>query len=187
MEWWQLNDSVDSLTELVERGEAGERVWGDFWTKVKEIGTEFRNVRYPTRDERNAAWERFQGVVGRAKAQKERVDAERTEKRLAWEQRTFNSSTHRNIVKDAILGAAPHWGTTMLDELADGLIGLSRYEQRKVQRERLQRYNDGMKEAWDTFNRYKEHMTREDKQACWDDLQEAQRTLSEAWDYFKRQ
>jgi len=62
----ELDTAISSLeteARTAERQGNYRLVWG----KIREIGASFKEVRYPSRPEKDAAWNRFQEIVGRVK------------------------------------------------------------------------------------------------------------------------
>lgn len=59
-----IEAAIDELAVQVD-GEATR--WNEVWAAVRSITDAFRGARFDSRDARQAAWERFQGVVARLK------------------------------------------------------------------------------------------------------------------------
>lgn len=187
MEFYYLDGSIQGLEALLERGIAGERIWGEFWGQVKAIGASFREVRYPRREDRDAAWNRFQGIISRAKDQREVADRERAERKVEWEHRQSESAAAAQRIRWHIREAEPlNWLGQIFDGLAGGLAGVDRREARQSERDTLQRLNSAHREAWASFTQEKGSLTRDDKSAIFAELTDQKERIEVEWEIFKR-
>ena len=71
-----LDREIGKLDEDVQSALSGGVRWKDVWDRIRAISAKFKDVRYPTRGGRTAAWERFQTIV-----QVVRADQNEAEKR----------------------------------------------------------------------------------------------------------
>jgi putative transposase len=55
MESEELDRKIDQFASQFESPWSGKRDWKALWSMIKEISSDFKGVRYPTRDERSAA------------------------------------------------------------------------------------------------------------------------------------
>lgn len=58
----------------------GKADWKAVWGQIKEIGGYFKDSRFPTKEEHQAEWDKFQSLVVRVKRMQE-------EERSQWDQR----------------------------------------------------------------------------------------------------
>src|SRR5437899_1019653 len=70
-----LDSQIQTLSAYTEGGASGKRRWNEVWDLIKQIGPSFKGTRYPTREENDRAWEKFQGLVGQVKEAQERQRA----------------------------------------------------------------------------------------------------------------
>lgn len=67
MDHYDLNTQIDELQQAADNARDGTVLWKDVWGSIRDIGQTFKIVRYPTREEKNAAWKRFQEIVTEVK------------------------------------------------------------------------------------------------------------------------
>jgi len=64
MDHRNLDGLIDGLDgEMSSFFGDSKKDWRSIWDRIKEIGAAFKETRYPTRDEKDRAWSRFQSVV----------------------------------------------------------------------------------------------------------------------------
>ena len=97
MDWKRLDQQIDELEGLIPSVEPFEWIrvketWAPVWEQCKLIQDGFRTTRYPSVDDRHAAWNRFQGL---------RLQA--SEKRR-WEDEAFarRSEPYRDMVLEIV-------------------------------------------------------------------------------------
>src|SRR6185437_656906 len=73
----ELNGRVNGLSFLTTKDSI---FWRETWTLVKEISADFKETRYPTRQEKDTAWNTFQSIVDQMKADRDRKQKERDER-----------------------------------------------------------------------------------------------------------
>jgi molecular chaperone GrpE (heat shock protein) len=82
----EIRAMLDSLSTLVAEAEDGDtKKWKDVWAEIKRIGPAFKESRFPTPGDRQAAWERFQSIVASVKASQEKAKQEAEERRRGSE------------------------------------------------------------------------------------------------------
>src|SRR5262245_46511404 len=67
MDYDDLNRKIAELRQRAEATESGDYSWKDVWDQIKSIGAAFKETRYPTRSDKDAAWNRFQEIVDEVK------------------------------------------------------------------------------------------------------------------------
>ena len=152
-DWKELDKLIERFEFLVQAGRPGSfsfvsRNWGDIWALAKRIQDAAKVTRYPTREERQAAWERFQSLREEASR-----DANAERERLAG-----RSADH----KAEILRLARRGTRKFLDVPTHELL--------KAFAEELGRGRQYLSD-------HKQEMTKEDKDECFEALREAQDDL----------
>jgi hypothetical protein len=165
MDWETLDKLIDELEGMIDskvgKGLYGVIVipipshvtWGAIWAKAAEVQNGFKGVRYPTKAEREDAWQRFNSLRDEAsKRRKEENDARR------WE-----SKSHRSEILRKIESARP---STFL------------FHQPDV--EEMKALGRVLWEAGQMLSQYKREMLGEHKQECFDAIQDM-RKVHDAW------
>jgi hypothetical protein len=181
MDFSDLDALIDALEDSVSSHERGS--WRPIWDGIRNITAQFKAVRYPTREDRQHAWDRFQALVAEVK------DRQKTEKE-EFESRSARSSE----LKEEILAAAREAVPISLfhedvdDLLTLGLKSLTRAVLDIDTDERLETLKScsvRIKEAWALLENNKREMFGRDKSECFDALKDAQERLNEAWQQWK--
>ena len=164
--------------------------WKSSWSEVRRIGAAFKEVRYPTGSERQAAWERFQKIVDGMKAQREQHHRQN-------EQRAENSaSVCREIeslarMADPSAGALEDFvltvsGVKPMFAVGRGVLeGVGLLESKDWVRERKEQL-DGMKRAWDFFENNKARLVPSDRAKCFELLRSISDRIQSEWAEWKR-
>lgn len=173
--------------------------WKETWALVKEIGANFKGTRYPSREEHQAAWNRFQGLVSKMKAESEQHRREREEQ-----------SGHSTAIKTEVASLAHRaWprangfeeialllsGVTPIAAMAksvmDAFLGVFGLEDKRnalqKRHDELKEFSGYMKEAWNYFDREKGRLMGRDKAECFKVLQGVSNELQSAWDEWKQE
>lgn len=184
MDWEELEGLISELRQTASPGMFfGQPDYEAAWALIKEIGGAFKRVRYPTKAEKDQAWQRFQGIVEQVK-QGQRVERD---------QRSAVSSTHldrilwhaerarpvRGLIADMIdLGAG-----LAGDILTLGLLDTSAFDEKK---DELKALSAELREGWTYFTEHKTEMLGRDKAAAFERLKEVQEILDAEWEEWKR-
>jgi hypothetical protein len=107
MDYSELDRLVSQLERLVEESNPRKGYWGELWSLVRQTGSGFKETRYPTREDREIAWSRYQDLVERARAR-----SEENKKRLEWNEREWkqkqdNSESLRDKIQAKAAGSRP--------------------------------------------------------------------------------
>lgn len=192
MEPSSLDGLISKLDGHYRQAAQRDRRWSEVWDEIKYIGSNFKQVRYPTREEKNAAWERFQGIV---ESVKETQAAERKE----WEHKADSSAQLRNqILRQGEYGRPPNAFESAIADmiigpiaaLAELYVDVITLGQLKGEidekHEELKHYSNELKKAWNLFNDNKDDMLGKDKHEVFQTLREIQEQLDAAWDEWKK-
>lgn len=164
MEWKQLDSMIDDLKWKVGAG-TGLRFdtpnWKEVWETAAEIQGGFPSVRYPTKEDRQRAWARFNELRDEASR---RSKAER-------EKRRYKSLEYRkSILRQADL-AKPR-----------SLFGLDPSDV-----EEMKELGRMLREAGQMLSEHKRDMLGEHKQECFESIQEVRRTQDAWWEQLRTQ
>ncbi|MBM3576109.1 MAG: hypothetical protein FJX40_00295 [Alphaproteobacteria bacterium] len=181
----RLLEQLEALFHAAERGDAS---WRDVWGLKKQIHEFFRDVRYPTPQDRVTAWERFREIVDEMKEQKEEADRHREERARESDKCLKRIKT----LADNVMNYDPTGAEVFINVLGLGLIpNLAAVATTghdpffSTQLEILQARSSLMREAWADFQENKDILMRNDRAAAHDALQEAQEDLNNDWRDYK--
>ncbi|MGB8360855.1 MAG: hypothetical protein WCE80_05600 [Acidimicrobiia bacterium] len=165
MTWETLDRKIDHFAQLV--GDATGNLtflppdWKQIWSISKDIQSDFKAVKYPTRDHRQKAWERFASLRDRASRE---ADAQK--------QKRQSDSAH---LRNMILGRAAEARPASLF----GLDPPDSYAMKDLGRV--------LTEARSMLSKYKTEMLAEHKQECFAEIQEIQALHDAWWADFKKE
>jgi len=156
------------------------------WKEIRNIGESFKSVRYPTVDEKNQAWDRFQTMVVQIKKSQNRP----------WETERFSETSKKlkkKIFAQIILPKPPSgiekaFGATVLKPLnivsnvADATLP---WPPIKDSRKIMEDCSAQLKSGWAIFNLHKKDMTGKDKHEAYNSLNNVHGRLNEAWDKWR--
>jgi vacuolar-type H+-ATPase subunit H len=154
------------------------------WRKIKEVNNQFKGVKFPTKEERESNWERFQALVDKTKDLQER-------EREDWDERKRKSKELRDEIISQAHAARPSSGfadallallTGGVSMILSSIIGP--FDERKYE---LQSCSKALKEGWRMLGEYKHDMLGKDKQEAFNALNNAKELLEDAWEEYKRE
>lgn len=181
---------IDRLEAMVPTGFLLDDNW-DFkaiWQQIKITGAAFKGVRFPTKDEHQEAWSRFQNLVQKVKdKQNERRSkfkekAESSEKLRDSLIRRAENALPDSGLGDLILTLATGGINIILEQTLDMLLGP--FDRRK---EELIQSSRALKAAWDEFSSQKGQLLRDDKNTVYHALKSTQEQLDELWAQYKEE
>ena len=173
MEWETLDKLIDELESMIDlktgRGFSGvvtvfvptSVTWGDIWAKAAEIQNGFKGIRYPTKVQREEAWQRFNSL---------RDDASRLGKderdSLRW-----RSGSLKSEILSKVESARP-----------DTFFG-----SHLVNIEEMKALSGVLHESGEILNEHKKEMLGEHKQECFEAIQRMRVVHDVWWDKFKEE
>ena len=189
MDYKELNSLISHLESMVSAQSffGGNRNdWRPHWDLIKRIGPSFKETRYPQKEDKNDAYQKFQNLVARIKEYQNR-------EREQFQEKIRQSESYKNIILSYVSkGTPPSWLEGIVDALVLAPIeniveaALSwlpgEYDQEK---EALQYCSSMLKEAGHLLSQYKEKMLGRDKKECFEAIQRAQESLDSAWKAYK--
>ena len=184
----EIEALIDSLETLVKEVEGKGGRWKDIWDEIKDIGQAFKGSRFPSAEDRQATWKRFQTVIGHVKESQEKT-------REMFEERLHESKHHLDHVLSRAERAAP---SSALDDviltiataglnvvIREGISAiLGPFDERKME---LQRCSETMSEWWAYLSSQKAEMLGKHKQEAFNALKRASDVLTEEWNTWRGQ
>lgn len=181
----ELIDSIETLASEVE--ERGGK-WKDVWDEIRRTGQAFKGSRFPSAEDREAAWNRFQSVIGRVKEAQQnakdmfeervRESKEHLEQILSYAERATPSSG----LDDMILTIATGGLNVVIREGISAILGP--FDERKTE---LQHCSEAMREGWAYLSEHKTEMLGKHKQEAFQALKRASDSLASEWDNWRGQ
>lgn len=182
----EVAKGIRHLESLIPGGlfGSGTADWKAVWAKITEIGSNFKGARFPTKDDHEAHWQKFQALVARVKQLQ-------GDQRAQWESKKRESESLRNeIVAYARAAAPPSGFADLIVTIATGGMNLALnalmgpFDERKAD---LKRASDALQEGWGKLHHYKDRMLGQHKQEAFQALNAAKEKLDHAWGVYKRE
>lgn len=156
MDFTELNRAIDSLEQEAESAAYRGKGWQEVWGSIKSIGAVFKQTRYPTKDEKDAARARFQEIVDRVKSYQANAQQERAG-------RAEVSERHKYAI--IALAESGHPGRDLITAFFENVVSATTLGalQNDYQYE-LEQWSKKLKEAWQRFTEYKDEILGRDNQ-----------------------
>jgi predicted nucleic acid-binding Zn-ribbon protein len=170
--------------------------WGELWALARKIQEEFKGTRFPTRADRETAWNKFNELrdLARKRSESNRIRMEESQRQ--WERKTQESTRARSAVEAKASQTAPLPDIIqaiaspilipiqLAEALLRGILGLEQLDHAK---EELLSCNDRMQEAWALFEQSKNELLPGDKAQTYQCLSDAKTRLEAAWARWKEE
>jgi hypothetical protein len=150
---------LDSLETLADEAEGKRTKWRDVWSEIKNLGQAFKESRFPTAQDRQAAWNRFQSTVARVKAGQGQA-REEVEERIRESERHLEQihsyawkATPSSESADALLAILTGGLSVLIKAGMEAILGP--FDERKLE---LQRCSEVLKEGWAYLSQNKGEM-----------------------------
>jgi hypothetical protein len=190
MDYTELDQLIAELRHQVEIEAPQTGYWKGLWSLVGQIKSKFGAARYPTADEKQAAWRRLEQLVAQARERSERDRQERERRQRAWYERVARSGQARGELSAKISAATPLTDLErmiatvvlapllVLETALNGILGLPELDEVHAD---LSKCSHALKEGWQFFSDAKGVLLPADKQAAYEQLRKAQERLNNAW------
>ncbi len=188
----ELDGLISKLENHSRQAARRERPWSEVWNEIKDIGASFKEVPFPSKEARNAAWEKFQEII-------DSVRGAQAEERNQWERNAENSARFRNqIITQGEYGRPPNSLESLIADLiiapfeliAEAVVDIATLGllQGKIdhEKEALKAYSSNLHKAWDQFKEHKDEMLGKDKHEVFQTLRQIQDELDAAWGAWKK-
>lgn len=189
-DYQEVDANIKQLANLIPSGMFSSDDW-DFktiWTQIKETGNSFKGCRYPSKEEHEAAWNRFQSLVDQVKdkqSERQKNFANRADQSAQIRDRLIRQSESA-VPSDSglfdFVATIATGGLYMVGKMAlDAIMG--EYDQQK---EDLKSASSSLKSVWNDFSSEKKNLLRDDKDLVFKALSVSQDQLNAAWESYKR-
>jgi DNA repair exonuclease SbcCD ATPase subunit len=187
-----LDNLISELADIAEDAASGERRYQEVWNEIKQINDAFKKIRYPTKTDRDDAWQQFQQIINRVKKDQQRHREE-------WDEKAERSRQLKNsILRQGEYGRPPNAFESAIGEMIIGpiaavaelyvdMITLGQLRgEIDEKKEELKHYSNELRKAWDEFNDNKDDMLGKDKHEVFNSLREIQEQLDAAWEEWRK-
>lgn len=182
----EIERLLDTLDSLIEEAEGRGKNWRDVWVEIKNIGRAFKDSRFPTAQDRQLAWNRFQSLVARVKARQEQAKRE-VEGRIQESERHLDrilsyasSATPSSELADVLLAVVTGGLSVVVQAGLEAILGP--LDERKLE---LQKCSQALKQGWAYLSQNKGDMLGKHKKEAFEALSKASDSLGAAWDTWK--
>lgn len=188
MDYSALDQLIDLLESEVEAIEPLHTRWKPLWDSIRTIGAAFKETHYPTRAEKDQAWQRFQGLVEKVKQTQnlERQQRERLESTSEhWKDEIMvlaSEATPPSSFEEGVYAVTFGIVETAVKGVVDALLPGPQIDET---REMLLHCSERLREGWALLSEHKVEMLGRHKKQAFDALSNAQSKLNEAWERWR--
>lgn len=182
----EIERLLDTLESLIEEAEGRGKNWRDVWVEIKNIGRAFKDSRFPTAQDRQLAWNRFQSLVARVKARQEQAKRavegriQESERHLDRILSYASSATPSSELADVLLAVVTGGLSVVVQAGLEAILGP--FDERKLE---LQKCSQALKQGWAYLSQNKGDMLGKHKKEAFEALSKASDSLGAAWDTWK--
>lgn len=169
-----LDELISEIEDVGEEFLAGEARWSDFWNKVVEARTAFRDIRYPSRAEKDDARNHLESIVSSVKERQAEQSEELKSEYMEELDGVDVPSEFNSAIGDLFTG------------VIRGLFPIQSDDHESQQETLLKMASDEMREIRERFKQDQWRCTPSDRQEIWDRYNELKERLDEAWNRLKR-
>ena len=180
----EVNKNISKLESMVPGILSfGKPDWKSIWQQVKITGNSFKGSKFPSKDEREDAWTRFQKLV-------EDIKEVQAEDQKKWEKKKEKSAQIRNMILAKADAARPVDTdiANLILTLATGGVNLlletimGPFDEEK---DHLKSCSKQLQKGWDMLRENKEEMLGKDKGVAFDELNKTKEILDRRWESYK--
>lgn len=161
----------------------GKPDWKAIWNQIRITGQSFRGSKFPSKEEHESAWNKFQQLV-------DGVKAKQAESQKEWEKKKDESARLREMIVSQARSARPCDSglADMILAIATGGVNLllnaimGPFDEEKQMLESCGRQ---LKKGWDMLRDNKERMFGKDKGIAFEALNETKELLDRRWGTYK--
>lgn len=181
-----VKQKISKLESMVSGGlfSTNKPNWKSIWQQIKIVGSSFKGVKFPSKEEHQQSWDEFQGIVNEVKRRQK-------EEQEIWNQKKVESGK----LRDSIISQAHNvklsggMGDLILAVVTMGISSILNtimgpFDEKKRE---LKSANEQLRKGWDMLNEYKVNMFGCDKHDAIQALNEAKENLDSEWDAYKRE
>ncbi len=149
--------------------------WKKIWKQIEVTGKSFKGGRFPSKDEHEAAWNRFRQSVDKVKAQQ-------AKNRKLWKKKKKESSRLRKMILSQAEAARPVDSgladfTLILADGRDSMLLDAVMGPFDEEKERLKSCSGQLQKGWDMLHENKKNMLGKDKRMTFKVLKEIRELL----------
>ena len=182
----EVNRNISKLESMVPGiFDFGKPDWKAIWNQIRVTGQSFKGVRFPSKEEHESAWNRFQCLVTKVKEKQ-------AENQKEWDRKKDESARLRDMIVSQARSARPYdsgladvilmIATGGVSLLLDAIMGP--FDEEK---QMLKSCGEQLQKGWAMLREYKGSMLGKDKGIAFEALNETRELLDRRWDSYKAQ
>lgn len=182
----EVNGNISKLESMVPGVfDFGKPDWKTIWNQIRITGQSFKGSRFPTKEEHEIAWNRFQKLVSDVKAQQ-------VQNQKGWEKKKDESERLRDMIVSRARSARPY-DSGLADVILTIATGGANLLLNAImgpfdeEKQMLKSCSERLQEGWAMLRDNKEKMLGKDKGIAFEALNETKEILDRRWDRYKRE
>lgn len=180
----EVNKNISRLESMVPGVfDFGKPDWKAIWNQIRATGQSFKGTRFPSKEEHEHAWNKFQHLV-------DKVKAKQTESQKDWEKKKDESARLRDMILSQARSARPYDSglADVILTIATGGVNLllnaimGPFDEEK---QMLKSCSEQLQKGWAMLRDNKERMLGKDKGIVFEALNETKELLDRRWQAYK--
>jgi len=161
----------------------GKPNWKAIWNQIRITGQSFKGSRFPTKEEHQNAWDKFQKLVSNVKAQQ-------AESQKEWEKKKDESERLKDMIVSRANAARPY-DSGLADVILTIATGGANLLLNAImgpfdeEKQMLMSCSKRLQEGWRLLRDNKDKMLGKDKGIAFEALNETKELLDSRWDRYK--
>jgi len=177
---------ISKLESMISKGvfSTNNPNWKLVWQQIKIVGSNFKGINFPTKEEHQQSWDKFQDIVNEVKCRQK-------EEQHKWDQKKAESiklrdsiiaQAHRAELPSGIGNLILVIATMGISEILNTIMGPFDEKKRELQSAGVE-----LKKGWDMLNMYKVNMLGCDKHDAFQALNKAKENLDSEWNTYQQE
>jgi len=183
-DYQEVNKNISKLESMVPGiFDFGKPDWKAIWNQIKITGQSFDGSRFPSKEEHEDAWKKFQHLVNEVKTKQ-------AENQKDWERKKDESARLREMIVSQAQSARPYDSG-----LADLILTISTGGANLLlnaimgpfdeEKQMLTSCGEQLRKGWSMLRENKERMLGKDKGMAFEALNETKELLDRRWETYK--
>jgi hypothetical protein len=182
----EVNRNISRLESMVPGiFDFGKPDWKAIWNQIRFTGKSFKGSRFPSKEEHESAWNKFQHLVHKVKAKQK-------ESQKDWDKKKDESARLREMILSQAISARPYDSglADLILTIASGGVNLllnaimGPFDEEK---QMLKSCGEQLQKGWDMLHDNKDKMLAKDKGVTFEALNETKELLDRRWKTYKAQ
>lgn len=180
----EVNSNISRLELMIPRlFDFGKPDWKAIWNQIRITGQSFKGSKFPSKEERESAWNKFQHLVNKVKVKQ-------AENQKDYERKNDESARLREMILSQARSACPY-DSGLADVILTIATGGTNLLLNAImgpfdeEKQMLKSCSEQLQKGWALLRDNKERMLGKDKEIAFEALNETKELLDRKWAAYK--